>query len=1407
MDDAQGLSVAACTVGPTREEDAVRVELRVQSAGVESVVAVTAPPGTPWSTVRPLLATAVGGDPGTVWRLGPAVIPDGAVVGRPPLVRGARVSDRPDVGDASAPARPPSALHLVTVGGPDAGRVVPLPAGPHVVGRDPTSDITLDDPELSRRHAVVSVDDDGVLLTDCGSTNGSHVDGEAVEGSVALTVGTRVRLGSSVVSVRRSARRQRAEPDGEGHLVVHPLPTVVPRPEDVVLERPRPPAGAEGRSFPWLTLLLPLIASGVLAWVMHSPYLLLFGLLGPVMVLGTYLTDRSARGRRARAEREDHRAAGADLDRRLAEVLADERVRREQASRDPAAVLMTARLEAPGLWSRPAGATVPLVVRLGRARLPARAAVREPDGALTRPSLDDVPVDVDLAEARIIGLSGPGAIGVARAVVGALTVECPPDSLTIDVVAGSPRQARSWEWSRWLPHRSQRPTTPVPVVGTQAASDLIEELLGNDVLGSPHAAGSPRHLVVVAGLDSAGLDELLARLLSGVGGESVLVLTVAEQPDRLPASAGAWLRLDPDGRASVGMPGGGLVSGAVPDAVGPNVSWELARALAPLRASTSGAAAITPDLVTLADVSPVGLDSPTDVAAAWTRPTRHPLAALGRSAGGPITLDLAADGPHVLVGGTTGAGKSELLQTLVAGLALALPPDELTLVLLDYKGGAAFAECAALPHTTGLVTDLDPHLARRALTSLRAELTRRERALRAAGAVDLEAYQRVRRPGDPLVPRLVIVVDEFRVLAQELPDFVPGLLTVATIGRSLGVHLVLATQRPAGVVTPDIRANVNARIALRMRDRADSEDVIEAPDAARISDRLAGRALWRTGDGSLRAFQTAWAGAPALVTTGDVTVELEDGRRVSSARNGPDTQLAALVRATCEAAVGRSRPASPWLAPLPDLVHPADLPPDPGPSDGHGALPLGLVDLPHEQQQAVWHYDLQAGRHLAVVGTHRTGRTSLLRSVAVEAVSRHTADQLHLHVVDGDGGLGDLETLPHCGTRVTRADPGRVLRLLQLLAAGLHPTVPSEVASDDAHPTVLVLVDRWDAVLAGADPLTGAALQDALTGLLRDGPGHGLVVVLAGDRSLLTSSIATHLGERLLLRLADATDLALCGVPASARPDHQPPGRGIRATDHAEVQVVLTEPNDVRQLARDLVPARRRPPLALRPLPAMVTDDALRQADPRAFGLGGDTATPVALDLALRPVVTVCGPPGSGRSTTLITLAQASGRPTEQVLVIAVGPSPVAAWAVSGSAASVLGPSDDEALRRHLAQQPATLVLVDDVERLLDSPVEQVLVELARHAVRHPGGAAVVAAGTTQHLAATYRGLATELRRAATGIVLQPRHASDGDLLGVALPRLHGPPPGRGVLVDRGRTLVVQVALTHRLQGQGTIDG
>ena len=248
---------------------------------------------------------------------------------------------------------------------------------------------------------------------------------------------------------------------------------------------------------------------------------------------------------------------------------------------------------------------------------------------------------------------------------------------------------------------------------------------------------------------------------------------------------------------------------------------------------------------------------------------RHRLflrAAIGAEEEGPFVLDFDRHGPHGLIGGTTGSGKSELLKTIVAALAASYPPDQLTFGLFDFKGGSTFTELALLPHTVGTASDLDLNLARRALRCLRAELVHRELVFDQAGVADLTDLYERRKRADPMalqaepLPRLVVIIDEFAAMAKELSEEIGAIADLTARGRSLGVHLLLATQKPSSAVNAEIRTNTRLRISLKVEDPQDSVDVVGIPDAAGIDHK--GRGYFRVGQGEVLPIQSALSTAP-----------------------------------------------------------------------------------------------------------------------------------------------------------------------------------------------------------------------------------------------------------------------------------------------------------------------------------------------------------------------------------------------------------------------------------------------------------------------------------------------------------------------------------------------------------------
>jgi S-DNA-T family DNA segregation ATPase FtsK/SpoIIIE len=912
------------------------------------------------------------------------------------------------------------------------------------------------------------------------------------------------------------------------------------------------------------------------------------------------------------------------------------------------------------------------------------------------------------------------------------------------------------------------------------------------------------------------LDARLAAALRGAVDARILTLAAADSMADLPVTVDAALRLSGE-TGDVGVLSRQAVAdqgSVVVDRLPRSVAAQFARDLAALSAAISDES--LPRRVRLLDLPGAGLRLGEDGAAtgSWSRSRDRLVATVGRTAEGPVEIDLCRQGPHALVAGTTGSGKSELLQTLIAGLALNHPPDRCSFLLVDYKGGAAFAEAAALPHTVGLVTDLDGQTTARALRSLGAELTRREAILAMHRVSDIAAL-----PDEVDLARLVIVVDEFATLADELPSFVPGLVSIAQRGRSLGVHLVLATQRPGGVVSPEIRANCTLRICLRTTDETDSRDVLGTTDAAFLPVDLPGRAYLRVGSGAPVALQVARVASSASRVP-DPGPEIRRWawpyRAVAPpgpAASGQETDLALLCRAVARRTEtdGVTSPHRPWRPPLAERIpaesldEPADRNPRASDDVDHASPPgarrstrlrIGLVDRPDGQTQEPLELDLADGGTWLAVGGPRSGRTTLLRSVLSESVRRLGPADLHVHVLEaGSGALGaEAAALPHTGTTVGGGDGLRTVRLVDRLA--------QEVAARRAaatpgagRPLILLLVDGAEAictVLDDADPGRGSA---HLLRLARDGAAVGRTCILTADRAVPGGRLAAVAGQRLVLPLPDRADYAVAGVPARAVPGHRPPGRALLGEEALECQLALPRPLEHRA-ADEWFPLPLRIAdlpsgplldvphgLRSRVLPAPGTPGSL----PLPIGLGGDAGDVLEVDLLRTGGLLVTGPPGSGRSTALDAFSahlQAVG-----VAVLRLGTAP------AGPSVDTdlvwLDPVDGTGMAAwvaELAGRPG-VVVADDVGAPAEFPALGRLPALGSR-----GGVALLAAAAPGQLSGHYQGAVASLRRGRSGLLLCPG-PGDAELLAIRLPRTPLPVrPGSGWLITGVGMERVQVA-------------
>lgn len=1086
--------------------------------------------------------------------------------------------------------------------GPDSGGRHEVGGRRTIVG---TAGIRCDDPDLLTHHALLEAASDGLWLTQLAGATPITVSGVPVTGRWPVGLGAPIRLAGSTLVVDHGA------PDDtiDHSPPMHPMtPTTTPATHRIVRSpRSATPVGAPSlqptgdrrdadRSDPGptppererpgglLPTLVGLVGSGVLAIATRRPMFMAFGAIGAAVACSSWLGQWIAFRRRYRRDSAEYAAHAARL--------ADERRARHTAA---TAALRDA---APGvahalrLASRPSGALW--------TRRPAHG-----DAFTVAVGIDPLdterPTVAHLAPGARLAVCGPFAHHAARAIVVQLATQCGPADLRLVVAT---HDADTWAWLADLPH-----------LRSDDGPRVVEPSLVGDAIEQVRTSGA--HLVVVTDAHEA-LVERTSALRQVLDDSTHALLAVLGREDRVPHVCTAVLVTDrrgtaawrPDTATAAVVPS--LVVG-LGTAAAARAAASLARCSDPEDVLGDGAA--LPVCVDLHELLDLDAASARSIAAHWTGdPDRHdpaPRTTIGIDRHGTVEIDLVRDGPHALVAGTTGSGKSEFLRSLVVGLATTCSPQHLSFVLVDYKGGAAFDALTRLPHVGGTVTDLDDDLAERMLRSLQAELRRREELLRTVGAVDLTGYRLAARRDElaphPALPRLVVIVDEFAALAAERPGFLHALVGIAQRGRSLGVHLVLATQRPGGMVADDIRANTTLRIALRLHEVADALDVVGDRLPVTLPRTRPGRAVVRVGGDEPVVVQTARC----------VDIERVVDRLVDAAR------LARL-----------DPPSRPWLPPLPDLLEAHDVEP--------GAV--GTLDDPDRQRRLPLRVGAGDGP-LVVVGSRGAGVTSTLLSIVERRRAEHPHDAIHVIDATNDG-------------RWTTLHDRRVAQLTTVDGDGLVRLVHRFRSRPSGG--VTLVVDGIDELRTRLDtPAHDHRLEhrhetrlEQLLAALVASIGAGADVVLgAADPARIPSDLLARCSRRWLMHLDDPQRAATIGVPASLVPPAVP---GRVRVDALLGQLLPPPPCSTgRSTAAD------RPAWWLDEPPATVWQSVLRTPTRRdrrtdvSIGLDALDAGEVTISIDDGEHLIVLGPRGSGRSAALTMLGTALGAvvPTTPIVV------------------------------------------------------------------------------------------------------------------------------------------------------------
>ncbi len=949
----------------------------------------------------------------------------------------------------------------------------------------------------------------------------------------------------------------------------------------------------------------------------------------------------------------------------------------------------------------------------------------------THSSVADLPVAIAFSAFARVAFTGAkkDLRGLVRAIVAQLTTFHSPDDVMVAVCAG-PQEQDAWEWVKWLPHGLAAETFDAVGQARMISDDLLalEAMFGDTLTSRPRfgiaGGGDGPHVIVVI---DGGRVPPEAQLATGlVQGVTVLDLNSVLGTDynsgvlqlRVEGGSVSMERQDRTGTTQVTRLGAA-------DNLSITEMETLVRAMASLRMSTASAEptdALTVDL-SLPDLLRLGDPYQIDANVTWrARAPRDRLRVpIGVGVSGqPVDIDIKESaqggmGPHGLVIGATGSGKSELLRTLVLGLALTHSSQSLNFVLVDFKGGATFASLDALPHTSAVITNLADELilVDRMKDALAGELNRRQEMLRDAGNYSsLKDYERAREQGAPLepMPSLFVVVDEFSELLSAKPDFIDLFVMIGRLGRSLGVHLLLASQRLEEGKLRGLDTHLSYRVGLRTFSAMESRVVLGVPDAYELPS-APGNGYLKEGTEPLQRFKAAYVSG-AYTKRAAIAGGRQDSTQYQMLPYGlsyvaprtPQQAAAApapeptgptetLMDIIVDRLKGRGAPARQvWLPPLevpstldellPRLTETAN---GLRPADWEGVpvltFPIGLVDKPFEQRRDPMWLDL-ATSHFLVAGGPQSGKSTVLRTLIASLALTHTPEQVQFYCLDfGGGTLTGLADLPHVGSVATRLEPDRLRRTIaeistlldhreqvftqhrvdsmasyrRLLAAGNVPR--------DGFGDVFLVVDGWGTIRSDYE-----ALDQQITQIAARGLGFGVHVVLSIQRWMeLRPALRDLISGRLELRLGDPSESdvdrrAAANVPAGT------PGRGLSpdklhflsalprvdgdpSTDNLADGVAGMVKRVAGAWAGPTAPDVRLLPSDL-PFSALPQVDMTRAAVP--IGLDENTLSPVFADFDAEPHFIVIGDVESGKSNLLRVIARgitARYTPTEAKII------------------------------------------------------------------------------------------------------------------------------------------------------------
>lgn len=846
------------------------------------------------------------------------------------------------------------------------------------------------------------------------------------------------------------------------------------------------------------------------------------------------------------------------------------------------------------LWERTIGQDDFLKLRLGKGNLPLDASVDYPEAKFSmdddnlqdamqslgneRKELENVPISIDLTDTYISGIIGQknDVINISKSLVLQMIALHSYDELKIMLITNEDDMC-DWEFTRsinhfWNSDRTQRYIATnydqIKELSVTIEKEVISRIQANKTIDDYN----PYYVIITTDKELSDKCEAIGQLLEYKQNCGYSLISLREELKDLPKEVESVISLNgSQSRIFNKNDLSGKSITFVPEIADSVAIDNAAYVLSNLYLDESSQSYTLPNMITFLEMYNVGKIEHLNSLSRWkeNNPVNTLQAAIGVDTQGELFyLDLHEKyhGPHGLVAGMTGSGKSEFIITYILSLAINYHPDEVAFILIDYKGGGltgAFVDedrGVKLPHLAGTITNLDGSAIKRSLISIQSELRRRQNIFNHArkvsneGTMDIYKYQRLYRDGvvsEP-VPHLFIISDEFAELKTQQPEFMEQLISAARIGRSLGVHLILATQKPSGVVDDQIWSNSKFRVCLKVQEKADSQDMIKRPDAAEL--QQTGRFYLQVGFNELFALgQSAWCGAEYIPSESvekkvDDSIEVIDnlGRvvkeykpEISVVENRPNIkQIVGIVKYLSTLAEKEKifeRPL--WLEPISDKIYVDDL------EKKYGVHTEGLIldpivgefDDPYNQKQDVVQIHLSKDGNCLVYGATGNGKTTFLSTLAYSLIKNHSVDALNLYILDfGAETLKAFEKDPHVGGVALSADEEKVVNLFKMLDSELNrrKQLFSEFGGDYASycktsgktiPNIVVLINNYAGFAEQYDNL-----EDTFGVLSRDGVKYGIIfVVTASTTNAVRYRYLQNFRQVLSMQLNDSTDYPL----------------------------------------------------------------------------------------------------------------------------------------------------------------------------------------------------------------------------------------------------------------------------------------